>query len=176
MTECNPLVSVQYLPTLCSELPTSSPPGYYLVRSSNGSAVNIHCSMTSPQDPAPSCQYIAEVHPSTPSGYYWVRSSNGSAVNVYCDVARHCCGSTGGWMRVAYLDMTDTSQQCPRGFRLITEPKRTCELIGWSGCISIVFPSRNIQYSKVCGRVRAYQYSAPIGIMLVLVPPLTVVM
>ena len=117
VTECDPLISVQYLPTSCSELAASSP-----------------------------------------SGYYWVRSSNGSAVNVYCDMARHCCGSTGGWMRVAYLDMTDTSQQCPEGFRLITEPKRTCELIVTNGCTSILYHSHHIQYSKVCGRARAYQY------------------
>ena len=199
VTECDPLISVQYLPTSCSELPTSSPSGYYLVRSSNGSAVNVYC--YSQQDPAPSCQYIAEVYPSTPtgyywvrssngsvvniycnmsqdpapscqyiaetnssapSGYYWVRSSNGSAVNVYCDMARHCCGSTGGWMRVAYLDMTDANQQCPEGFRLRSEPKRTCEVI-YHRCTSIFYPSRDIQYSKVCGRVRAYQYSLTIA-------------
>ena len=162
VTECDPLISVQYLPTSCSELPTSSPPGYYLVRSSNGSAVNVYCYMTSQQDPASSCQYIAETHPSAPSGYYWVRSSNGSAVNVYCDMARHCCGSTRGWMRVAYLDMTDANQQCPEGFRLRSEPKRTCEVI-YHRCTSIFYPSRDIQYSKVCGRVKAYQYSLTIG-------------
>ena len=139
----------------------STPSGYYWVESSNGPAVNVYC--YSQQDPAPSCQYIAETHPSTPSGYYWVRSSNGSTVNVYCDMARHCCGSTGGWMRVAYLDMTDTSQQCPDGFRLITEPKRTCEQIDQSYCDSIFYPSRDIQYSKVCGRVRAYQYGSPVA-------------
>ena len=200
VTECNPLISVQYLPTSCSELATSSPSGYYWiynydvrvycdfsvtsqqapapscehiathypytpsgyywVESSNSSAVNVYCS--SQQDPAPSCQYIAETHPSTPSGYYWVRSSYGSAVNVYCDMARHCCGSTGGWMRVAYLDMTDTSQQCPEGFTLRSEPKRTCELIATS-CDSILYPSHHIQYSKVCGRVRAYQCGATVA-------------
>ena len=239
VTECDPLISVQYLPTSCSELAASSPSGYYWiynhearvycdfsvtsqqdpalscehiathhpltpsgyywiynydvrvycdfsvtsqqnpapscehiathypytpsgyywVESSNGSAVNVYC--YSQQDPAPSCQYIAETHPSAPSGYYWVRSSNGSAVNVYCDMARHCCGSSGGWMRVTYLDMTDTSQQCPEGFRLRSEPNRTCELI--ATCTSILYPSHHIRYSKVCGRVRAYQYGVTIA-------------
>ena len=146
----DPATSCQYI----AEMHPSTPSGYYWVRSSNGSAVNVYC--YSQQDPATSCQYIAEMHPSTPSGYYWVESSNGSAVNVYCDMARHCCGSTGGWVRVAYLDMTDTRQQCPGGFRLITEPKRTCELI--DECTSMFYRSRHIHYSKVCGRVRAYQY------------------
>ena len=64
-------------------------------------------------------------------------------------------------MRVAYLNMTDTNQQCPEGFRLITEPKRTCELIAIKTLI--LYPSHHIQYSKVCGRVRAYQYGGPIA-------------
>ena len=42
--------------------------------------------------------------------------SNGSAVHVYCsDMTLSCGGVTGGWMRVAELNMTDTSQQCPSG-------------------------------------------------------------
>jgi hypothetical protein len=54
---------------------------------------------------------------SFPSGYYWVRASNGSAVRVYCDMTRSCGGVTGGWMRVAELDMTNSSHQCPSGLR-----------------------------------------------------------
>ena len=55
----------------------------------------------------------AAVFPSSPSGYYWVRASNGSVVRVYCDMTLSCGGVTGGWMRVAELNMTDTNQQCP---------------------------------------------------------------
>ena len=62
----------------------------------------------------PSC---AALPPSFPSGYYWVRVTNGSAVPVYCDMTRSCGGVTQGWMRVADLDMTDSSQQCPSGLR-----------------------------------------------------------
>ena len=162
--EADPQVSVQYLPTSCDEIAQmnpNSPLGYYWIHSETDYyGIQVLCS--SPQTPALSCEHITFHHPYTPSGYYWVRSSNGSAVNVYCDMARHCCGSTGGWMRVAYLDMTDTSQQCPEGFTLRSEPKRTCELIATS-CDSIFYPSRNIQYSKVCGRVRAYQYGATLA-------------
>ena len=53
----------------------------------------------------------SELVPSCPSDYYWVRASNGSVVRVYCDMT--CGGVTGGWTRVAELDMTDTSQHCP---------------------------------------------------------------
>ena len=63
--------------------------------------------------PATSCSdIVAQSQALRPSGYYWIRSSNGTAVQVYCDMDRVCgCNSTGGWTRVAYLNMTDPSQQ-----------------------------------------------------------------
>ena len=60
-------------------------------------------------------------------------------------------------MRVAHLDMTDTNQHCPSGFRLITSPKRTCGTPG-SRCVSATFPLNGIKYSRVCGKIKAYQY------------------
>ena len=62
--------------------------------------------------------------PSSPSGYYWVRASNGSVVRVYCDMTRSCGGVIGGWMRVADLDMTNSSHQCPRDFQQRTDAGR----------------------------------------------------
>ncbi len=64
-------------------------------------------------------------------------------------------------MRVAYLDITDPSQQCPSGFRLRTSPKRVCDRTAAPGCTSITFPAHSVQYSKVCGQVRAYQDKTP---------------
>ncbi len=60
-------------------------------------------------------------------------------------------------MRVAYLNMADSSQQCPSGFRLRILPKRVCERTVRPGCTSITFPAHGVQYSKVCGQARAYQ-------------------
>ncbi len=110
-----------------------------------------------------SCNEVADLDPSSPSGYYRLSGSTGSAVNVYCDTGRHCCGSTGGWMRVAYLDITDPSQQCPSGFRLRSSPKRVCGKTVDGGCTSITFPAHNVLYSKVCGQVRAYQDKTPVA-------------
>ena len=31
------------------------------------------------------------------------------------DLHNHVCGNTGGWTRVAYLDMTDPNTYCPLG-------------------------------------------------------------
>ena len=77
---------------------------------------------------------------------------------------RNCsCSTTGGWTRVANLDMTDPSQQCPDGFRLVTRttaPLRTCGRPG-PGCVSTTFPVHGIEYSHVCGRVIGYQFGTP---------------
>jgi hypothetical protein len=93
-----------------------------------------------------------------PSGYYWVRASNGSAVRVYCDMTRSCGGVTGGWMRVAELNMTNSSHQCPSGFRQHNDV--FCETIEESGGCFVFnnVEPLSIQYSKVCGQVIAYQF------------------
>ena len=107
--------------------------------------------------PASSCAALLST---TPSGYYWVSASNGSAVRVYCDMTRSCGGVTGGWARVGYLNMTDSSHhaQCPSGFTEHSDSNiRTCRRMdASSGCGSVMMDVP-YQYSRVCGRVRAYQ-------------------
>ena len=79
-------------------------------------------------NPARSCVNVLE----SPSGDYWIQTNKTSnPVQVYYDMYRTSCSciSTGVWMRVANLDMTDTSQNCPAGFRLVNRtsaPLRTC--------------------------------------------------
>ena len=112
--------------------------------------------------PAASCSALPT---SCPSGYYWVRSSNGSVVQVYCDMDRVCgCNDTGGWTRVAYLNMTDPNQWCPGAWMLqnyTTEPRRLCgNRIGY-GCLSATFNTYGIHYSQVCGRIIGYQFASP---------------
>uniref|UniRef100_A0A1X7UU48 Fibrinogen C-terminal domain-containing protein n=1 Tax=Amphimedon queenslandica TaxID=400682 RepID=A0A1X7UU48_AMPQE len=63
-----------------------------------------------------------------------------------------------GWTRLAYLDMSDATQNCPSGFRLYQSGGvRACGRPG-SGCVSVQFPSNGISYSQICGRVIGYQY------------------
>ena len=60
-------------------------------------------------------------------------------------------------MRVAELNMTDTSQQCPSGLVENNETGiRQCEAEG-SGCLSVNYSTSNLGYSSVCGRITAYQ-------------------
>ncbi len=109
--------------------------------------------------PAVSCKELHEGYPDAPSGYYWIGQS-GSPVSVYCDMTGTCGDLTGGWMRVANIDMTNTSQQCPSGFKQTSSPKRVCTL---GSSFSTSFSVHQVEYSRVCGRVVGYQYRRPIA-------------
>ena len=117
-----------------------------------------------PINPASSCAAILRSTPSSPSSYYWVKSSNdGSVMHVYCDMTRSCGNITGRWMRVAELDMTDSSNQCPSGLRLGTDcPVRTC-IINFdnASCSSVFYASHDFNYTSVCGMIGAYQKGIP---------------
>ena len=105
-------------------------------------------------DPATSCKDLYDTLDAS-SGYYWI-GEVGSAVRMYCNMSLTCGDQTGGWMRVASIDMTNTSQNCPRGLSLISSPKRVCD-ISRTGCVSNDFDIHGAQYSHICGRVIGYQ-------------------
>uniref|UniRef100_A0A1X7U2P3 Fibrinogen C-terminal domain-containing protein n=1 Tax=Amphimedon queenslandica TaxID=400682 RepID=A0A1X7U2P3_AMPQE len=107
-----------------------------------------------------SCKEIKERQPLSPSGVYLL-SNTSSTYNAYCNM-EELCSSTGGWTRLAYLDMTDATQNCPSGFSLYQSGGvRACgKQIRQNGCISVQFPSHNISYSQVCGRVTGYTYGS----------------
>ena len=66
-------------------------------------------------------------------------------------------------MRVAELDMTDTSQQCPGNFVEKNESGiRQCRIPG-NTCYSIYHPIPDISYSSACGRIKAYQVGSTNG-------------
>ena len=96
------------------------------------------------------------LHPDCPSDYYWVRAFNGSVVRVYSDMTISCGNITGGWMRVAELNMTDTSQQCPSNLVEKNNNVRRCETMNVN-CSTTNYSALNIRYREVCGRITAYQ-------------------
>ena len=73
------------------------------------------------------------------------------------------CGGLGQWTRVAYLNMSDSTQQCPATWNLISTPVRTCGRSSTTSasCDSAVFPSGGHSYQQVCGRIIAYQIGDP---------------
>ena len=109
-----------------------------------------------------SCQEIKNKQPNSPSGVYLLATANDGTKYVYCNI-EELCGSGGGWMRLAYLDMTDSTKNCPSGFKLYQSGGvRACGRATSSGgnCTSVQFPSNGISYSQVCGRVVGYQYAS----------------
>ena len=80
------------------------------------------------------------------------------------------CRGDGGWIRVAYFNMSDPNQQCPSNWNLTTSPVRGC---GRSSaveftCDSVFYPVLGRTYSSVCGRVLAYQRGVGVGFGAVL--------
>ena len=115
-----------------------------------------------PSLPATSCKEILQLAPQSPSGLYWIRGTDNAAKHMYCDMERSCKGVAGGWMRVASIDMTDTSSTCPSGLQTLTSPRRLCaKTIDGPGCSSAVLPVQGVQYSRVCGKVIGYQDKTP---------------
>ena len=142
------------------ELLPNSGSRFYWIRDMSGRVTQQYCDMQTgnSNNPAESCRHILEQEPNSTSKYYWICDSSGRVTEHYCDMEREGCGTRGGWMRVAHLDMTQPNQQCPSGFRLITSSsKRLCGRPGPAGCVSVTFSTNGISYNKVCGKVIAYQ-------------------
>jgi hypothetical protein len=74
------------------------------------------------------------------------------------------CGD-GLWYRVAYLNMTDPSQQCPPAWREYnTSGVRACGrpvTNGTDGSRPASFYTVDQQYNRVCGRALGYQVGTP---------------
>ena len=113
---------------------------------------------------AVSCDDIKKYWPDSPSKNYTIVTKEGT-MTIYCNMGELYCGST-GWTRLAYLNMTDATVNCPSGFRLhqsggVRACGRATSNVG--SCTSVQFPSNGISYSQVCGRVVGYQWGSPDG-------------
>ena len=72
--------------------------------------------------------------------------------------AKHPCKGT-GWKKVVDLDMANLAHMCPPGWADTGYSKRTCGRSGSGNdeCYSTTFRVGQ-EYSKVCGRIRAYTF------------------
>ena len=140
-------------PETTTTTPTSTPlptpnPGAQCIRTSEG-------------NPGTSCKAIYECNTTAPSGYYWIRNVTGSTVQVFCLMSTINCGDiTGGWMRAAYINMTDEANSCPQG--LITYTRSSTRICSSSisslSCNSVNFSTYDVPFTKVCGRALGHQY------------------
>ena len=113
-----------------------------------------------------SCLQIHQVYPSATSGYYNITLTNGSIVTVYCDMEGINCDEEGGWTRVAYLNMAEPGTTCPSGLTQTGYININHDVCGRpnpssAGCNSSFFSTYRINYTKVCGQVRGYQFGTP---------------
>ena len=112
---------------------------------------------------ATSCKELYQCNPALPSGYYNIWTPQG-AERVYCIMNTTNCGNiTGGWMRAAYIDMTDESNTCPENLNYTvvnsTRMCRAAHTIQQGGtCTSVIYPAHSVAYTMVCGRARGYHY------------------
>ena len=108
-----------------------------------------------------SCSNIKYLIPSSPSGYYHVNITQ----SIYCNMGE-LCGEEGGWTRLAYLNMSDITQNCPPGLGEWKEGDiRLCRIDKKpSSCNSVKFPTNGIAYTQICGRVIGYQKGSTNGI------------
>ena len=111
----------------------------------------------SQKNPAESCKEIFKENNRTSSGYYWIKTTN-CPIKVYCKMDSSCGNMTGGWMRVAYLDMTNTSHHCPSALTLLSRsstPRRLCDT-SHTGCASTSYTVYGKEYSHIFGKIIAY--------------------
>ena len=116
-----------------------------------------HCEL-----PPTSCKVLYQCNPALPSGYYHIWTPQG-VKRVYCEMDTTDCGDiTGGWMRAAFLDMTNPANTCPENLTYTVQSStRMCRSSHTSaGCTSVTFPAHRVPYTKVCGRARGYQYAS----------------
>ena len=114
-----------------------------------------------------SCKEVLHLNPNATSGYYYITLSNGSTGYIFCDMEGFNCDQQGGWTRIAYLNMTQPGASCPKGLRALSYSNldhQLCSKIGDEGGCSSVYNPSLVNYTKVCGRVRGYQYGSPDGV------------
>ena len=110
-----------------------------------------------------SCADIYKANPDVKSGYYNITLTNGNIVTVYCDMEGMNCDEERGWTRVAYLNMTEPGTTCPSGLTQTGYININHDVCGRSGpgCDSTFFSTYSLNYTKVCGQIRGYQFATP---------------
>ena len=121
-------------------------------QTSCSSSASTPCCPTEPSPLPTSCKEIKTKWPHSVSGYYLIGCNKGPKY-VYCNM-EELCGCGGGWTRIAYLDMSDSTEESPTGFKLyqsggIRGYERWSSISG--SCQSVKFPSKSIRYSQECG-------------------------
>ena len=137
------------------------PSGYYWLNGSNGAVARVYCDMIRDVVLNTSCSDILERDPSATSDYYSIVLANGTMTEVYCEMTPQCtCNCGTPYTRVAFVNMTDSSQQCPGEFMEVSNSRvRACgrQTTTSAGCNSANFSVLGMEYQHVCGRIVGWQ-------------------
>ena len=112
--------------------------------------------------PYASCADLQLAHPYLPSGEY-ILVVDDISVTVYCEMGTPgVCGGEGGWTRIANVDVA-AGDDCPSGLYPQTRgDMNLCDRnqdVSGCRCDGTIFDTHGIEYTKVCGRVRGFQYN-----------------
>ena len=115
-----------------------------------------------------SCKEVYENN-CTESKYYNILTPQG-VKRMYCEMNGTNCGGGAGWMRVVKFDAKKAEYNCSAG-QLTYDPVRDCDddrcppvpacapsEPEMQGCSSVTFQTHGVNYTKVCGRARGYQF------------------
>ena len=96
------------------------------------------------------------------TGEYLIRTSDNNVTRMNCTLYT-CDGVSGGWKRVAYLDVDDPSASaCPNGLQQRDSPL-SCRRPAIGGGCSAVTYAINDNYKCIFGRINADQVGTPDG-------------
>ena len=86
-----------------------------------------------------------------------------SHIPAYENQTCKCSDPDSYWTRMAYLNMTDSSQTCPSAWATVNTPVRACgrQLSNHGSCNSVFYSSNRLSYTQVCGRINGYQFGSP---------------
>ena len=96
------------------------------------------------------------------TGEYLIRTSDNNVTRMNCTLYT-CDGVSGGWKRVAYLDVNDSSASaCPNGLQQIDSPLSCRRTATGGGCSAVTY-AINDNYKCIFGRINALQVGTPDG-------------
>ena len=130
-----------------------------------------NCPGLTPSNPAASCRDVLLCNRFLPSGYYWIHRYVYNPYehilsHVYCYMKDDKCG-VAGVMRVGYLNVTNTTTECPDPLTLYNASgKNLCgpnskASTDRTKCNALTFHTRRIPYNFVCGKAVGYGYYQP---------------
>ena len=116
-----------------------------------------------PNSEPQACRSCKDLTECNATGYYLIQNATGVLNREYCNTKLRFLDGKPGWMRVAHLNMNDSSQHCPNGLKMLEGHRRCARNTVARGCTSVIYPTNGIAYSRVCGKIRAIQESHPAG-------------